>query len=424
MRVARRIPSLTAAVGLLVVGSVAASPSTSASASTAVPPAPYSGAPSTIGTNFWGVFAANVEDSPDDLTDYVYLSDATSATVQATVAVPGISFSQNVTVVPGHTASVALPSEPAPDASETDGVDNTGVHVTASGPVSIYGLEDEVYSTDGWAGLPVTGIGTKYEVMAYDSGVDNNGPSEFEVVGTAANTVVTVDPSASTTSRTAGTPCQITLGEGQTYQLIGNGGADLTGTTITASAPVSVFAGAECANIPTIEYNACNMVTEQLPPTSEWGTDFLAEPLATRTRGDTWRILADESGTVVTINGATVTTLAAGDFYQAQITTPSVIHTSKPALVAQFSDSTSYDDAPDADPSMTIDPPFQQDLNSYTFSTAPDTRFTNYVNIEAPTSEVGRVLLDGTPVPSRTSKSSAVRPSPGPRCPWRPAATP
>ena len=152
---------MIAGAGSLLAGVALAGVSPAVASNPApIPAAPYSGAPSTIGTEFWGVFSANVN---NEYPDYIYLSDTTSKTVQATVAVPGYSppFSANVTVIPGKTTSVELPL-PAPDASQSDGIDNTGVHVTASGPVSVYGLDDWPQSTDGWTGLPVTGIGKSY----------------------------------------------------------------------------------------------------------------------------------------------------------------------------------------------------------------------------------------------------------------------
>jgi hypothetical protein len=38
---------------------------------------------------------------------------------------------------------------------------------------------------------------------------------------------------------------------------------------------------------------ACDHLVEQLPPVNQWGRQFVTMPLATRSGGDTFRILAD-----------------------------------------------------------------------------------------------------------------------------------
>jgi hypothetical protein len=348
--------------------------------------------PSTVGTDFWTAFGANAPGGTQ--TNYIFLSAKTATT--ATVADPGTTppFTETVHVTPGSTASVAIPNSVM---TTGNGVQDLGVHVTAGAPVSAYGLEDYVFSSDGFTALPANAIGTDYYTLGFDSSASPGFlPSDFDVVGTVNGTKVTIKTEVTSPLGPAGTYTE-DLNAGGVYELIGDSGADLTGTQITSTAPVAVLAGAQCANIPSGAYSYCNYIAEEMPPTNEWGKDFVTEPLATRTRGDTFRVLADTNGTVVSINGATVATINAGAFYQTQLTAPSVIDTSKPALVAQYSDSSTYDGA-NADPSETLIPPYEQFLNSYTVATAPDTRFTNFLNVVAPTSEVGSVTLNGAAI--------------------------
>ena len=356
-----------------------------------VPPAQYTGPPSTVGTDFWTTFGANqVIPTPD----YIDLSGNTATT--ATVSVPGSSFTQDVAITPGSVTSVAVTGA---DMTSLDGTENLAVHITAGAPVSVYGLEDAPYSTDGFTALPVTAIGTDYYALGFDNAANPQyGPSDLQVVGTQNGTTVTITPSNNTASRTAGVPFTVSLDTGQVYELVGISGLDLTGTHISSSAPVSVLAGAKCANIPSGQYGACNYIAEQMPPTTQWGKDFVTEPLATRTLGDTFRVLADTNATTVTIDGATVATLDAGQFFETRLTAASVIHATAPVLVAQNSDGTSFDGAPNADPSEMLIPPDQQFLNSYTVATAPDSRFTNHLNVVAPNAEVGSVVVDGVAI--------------------------
>src|SRR6185295_3077201 len=99
--------------------------------------------------------------------------------------------------------------------------------ITSLDPVAVSGLSDAVFSTDGFLGLPVPGLGTNYIVESYASSFAGN-PSEFEVVGTQNGTAVTITPSATVGPRAAGVPFTITLNQGDVYQLKGPL-VDLTG---------------------------------------------------------------------------------------------------------------------------------------------------------------------------------------------------
>ena len=283
------------------------------------------------------------------------------------------------------------------ETSTGNGIQDLGVHVTAGAPVSAYGLEDYVEEHGRFYSL--AGQCDRHRLLRprlRHFGSPGALPSDFDVVGTVNGTKVTIHTEVASALGPAGTYTE-DLNAGQVFELIGNSGVDLTGTQIISTQPVAMLAGAQCANIPSSEYGFCNYIAEQMPPTNEWGKSFVTEPLAVRTRGDTFRVLADTSGTVVTIDGAKVATLAAGAFYQTQLTAASLIETSEPALVAQYSDSSEYDGT-NGDPSESLIPPYEQFLNSYTVATAPDTRFTNYLNVVAPKSEVGSVTLNGVAI--------------------------
>ena len=281
----------------------------------------------------------------------------------------------------------------------SDSVDPFGIHVTAGSPVSVYGLNTYPFTTDGFLGLPTNILGTSYLVEGYTGGFGLG--SDFAVVGTQANTTVTIDPVESVGSHPAGTPYTVTLNPGDVYQLGDGGAGDLSGTSITSTNPVAVFAGNGCADVPTNQ-TACNLLNEEMTPTDTWGTDFLTEPLATRS-GDTFRFMASENGTTVKVNGSAVATVNAGQFYETILTAASQINSNNPIQVMQYSNGSSFDGA-SADPFDITIPPYEQFLNSYTVTTEPngaDSAITNnYINVVAPTSEIGSVTLDGAPIPA------------------------
>jgi len=210
---------------------------------------------------------------------------------------------------------------------------------------------------------------------------------------------VTFVPTADTTSGvTAGTTRTLTLNRGQALPVVSNVG-DLTGTPVTSTKPVSVFGGHMCANVPDNQTVACDHLVEQLPGTSTWGKSFLTVPLKTRVRGDTFRILASQNDTTVSINGAAAAVLNKGEAYQQLIDGQSAIPADKPILVAQYSNGSAFDGVT-SDPFMMLISPNERSLSQYTFA-APGTGFSqNFVNVIAPTSAIGDIVLDGTSVPA------------------------
>ena len=122
-------------------------------------------------------------------------------------------------------------------------------------------------------------------------------------------------------------------------------------------------------------------------------------PLATRTGGDTFRILADTDGTHVSINGTQVATLNRGEFWEQIVTGPAQITADQPVLVAQYSNSTTYDGVT-SDPFEMLIPPYEQWLTSYTVTTPSSGFSINYINVAAPSAAVGTITLDGALIPA------------------------
>ncbi len=364
--------------------------------------APSAGAvtiPSSQGTDFYVSFESNctfngcgTPSGPGNLYVFISGSTATSGTVSDTA----ISFSQTFSVTPGVATSISIPSSAEIDTNDT-AVVGGALHITAGAPVSAYGLNTLSQTTDGFLGLPTPILGTSYLVEAYEGGAG----SQFAVVGTQNGTTATITPSDTTGAYTAGVSYTVSLNQGDVYQLVDTSGGDLSGTTITSNNPVAVFAGNDCADVPTSD-TACNTLAEEMTPTDTWGTDFLTEPFATRS-GDTFRVMASTNATAVDIDGSSVATLNAGQFYETILSAASTITANNPIQVMQYSNGESYDGV-SADPFDVTIPPTEQFLNSYTVSAEPsgaDPNITqNYLNVVAPTSEVASITLDGSLLPA------------------------
>ncbi len=206
-------------------------------------PATASGVPSSQGTDFWVGFEANCVGCGYPQSLYLFISGATATT--GTVSDSAISFSQSFSVTPGSVASIQIPVTAQNDSSDSV-VSDGALHITAGAPVSAYGLNTMEYTTDGYLGLPTPILGTSYLAEGYGGGLG----SQFMVIGTQNDTTVTITPSEDVDGYTAGVPYTETLNQGDEYQLIDGGGGDISGTAITSSAPVAVFAGNECADVP------------------------------------------------------------------------------------------------------------------------------------------------------------------------------
>ena len=340
---------------------------------------------SSQGTDFWLSFQQNASSSA---TKTLFISSQTATT--GNVSIPGLSFTQDFTVQPGQVTTVTLPTNVAVASSNT--IVELGIRVTSELPVSVSGLNQQRATTDGFLGLPTQIAGREYLVMSSTN--SGNGGTHFAVVGTVAGTEVTIVPTVTTSGRTAGTPFTIALNEGQVYYLQNtNNNADLTGTSISANAPVAVFSGHECGNVPP-GVSFCDHMVEQLTPIETWGTAFATAPLSTRRNGDTFRVLTATDDTDITINGVVVATINRGEFFQTILTTSSAIIGTKPILVAQFSNGSRFDNTV-SDPFMQLIPPVEQYDSSYTVAT-PSTGFSShFINITIPSIGTSNVTLDG-----------------------------
>jgi hypothetical protein len=310
------------------------------------------------------------------------------------VEVPGLAFSAPFNVIANTVTSVVVPTSTS--VHTNDVVDAKGIHVTSLQEVTVYGLNYAPFTTDAYLGLPTDILGTDYIVLTYRNSNIVNGV-QFGVVGTVNATTVTITPSVTTGSRIAGVPYNIVLNQGDTYELRNTSGTgDLTGTTITSTQPIGVMGSSQCANIPS-GFVFCDHICEMLPPTTTWGKNFVTVPLRSRVNGDTWRIMANQNTTTVTIAGVPQSPINAGQFIEVVLTAQTIISSDKSVLVCQYSNGSSFSGNP-GDPFMMIIPPFEQYLAGYILTTVTG-YVAHYINVVAPNAVVGSLTLDGVPVP-------------------------
>ncbi len=264
-------------------------------------------------------------------------------------------------------------------------VQNLGYKITSNSNLSAYFLSRAPATTDMSYIIDGSKLGTDYVVAGYQNILDD----QMSVQATVDNTVVTFSPKG-------GASFNVTLNAGQTYMYTAN--SNLTGSRIKSTAPVAVFSGNRCTNVPT-GVSACDHIVEQMPAVDQLSTNYLlARTPRTGGQGDVFRVVATENGTQVKVNGSVVAVLAAGDYYEGRVAASgSQIETTSKVLVTQYLVGQGQANA-NTDPAMTIVPGSDQWLKSYVFAAPSGTANfpTDFISVVIKTSDLGSLMVDGS----------------------------
>lgn len=199
-------------------------------------------------------------------------------------------------------------------------------------------------------------------------------------------------------------PCGVIGGErttanGAEYCLSVTQG-DLTGTVITASSPVAVFAGHACTFMPYFEW-ACDHLEEMLFPLETWGANVVMTaptfPGGFARAPTIYRVIAANDGTLVRFDPEVQPAqfLDVGQVLQFESDEHFAIEAGGPISVTQAMLGQQALDADEGDPALGSGIPINQWRSEYDFL-APDSYTWNHVNIVAPTG--ARLFLDGLEV--------------------------
>lgn len=347
------------------------------------------------GKEFWFGFMANYGDAADYLRVYITSTVNTSGTV----SVPGIGFTQNFTVAANTTASVTVPNGAMATGSNT--VQSRAVRVIANDTISVYALNYQPYTSDASLIFPVQSLDREYRVVTI-KGWPGDWGVEYLIVAPENNTVVTITPQG-------GAPYNVTLNSGQVYQV--QNANDLSGARIkdfSSCKPVAVFVGNVCTNIGGCV--ACDHLYEQVLPISRWGKNYVTVPFSGKSQ-DYFRVLANDNGTQITVNGGAPINLNSGQVHQFSTGAASNIVANNPVMVMQYAQGGSCDGV--GDPFSVLVPPIEQSIDNITFNAFTSSIITSYyVNIVTKTANTGILTLDGsprpfTPVPSNPAYSYA-----------------
>jgi hypothetical protein len=240
--------------------------------------------------------------------------------------------------------------------------------------------------------LPTKVLGTEYISINYNS-LKN---SQIGVTAINNDTNITINSKIKLNGPDgvvlANEPYSINVQKGEVIMFTSTG--DLTGSSIISDKPIAVTSGNECTNVPT-NSSACDHLSEMLPSIDSLGDEFYIQPLSGRS-ADLLRIVAATDNTEISFNDNIVATINKGEHFDKLQSESVKITTSNPAMVAQYSLGTSYDNVK-SDPFMMLITPTKQYLSRYTFSTlsSGENFDKNYVNIVIATSYLNSLKIDG-----------------------------
>ena len=274
---------------------------------------------SSAGTDFWVAFMGTIAGQGATCTLYISSQVASTGTVSNPYG--GLAFTSNFTVTPRTVTNITLPYWATISTNVNGLVEEFGIHITASQPVSVYGVSFAAPASTALTFYPTPMLGTSYCLMARPAGVasppDFAWCSQFAIVATETNTTVTITPptNANLAWYNGVVSNTMTMNQGETFQIASsNWSSDVTGTLITSDKPIGVFAGANAAYVPNANTGEGNPLEQEQVPVNAWGRQTLALSFG-RPGGDSFRVLAatdDTTVTTLTVNGAATNSLGAG----------------------------------------------------------------------------------------------------------------
>ncbi len=353
----------------------------------------------TRGKRFWAAFMQNGFGA-QALRVHIVSGQSTSGTV----SIPIMGWSAPFSVAANGVVVVDVPT--SAEATGTETIQGKGVLIQAQDSVNVFISSFQNYTHDLSQVLPEASLGTAYRVDAYQGlpNFNNLHKSEFAVLATEDGTEVRITPSVNTAGgRPAGVPFTVSLSAGQIYQVqAATDMLDLTGTLVEGTAqsgpcrPFVVMGGSMCATVPG-SCSACDHIFEQCLPLSAWGTRYYTVPV-NGVSGSTYRIMAHQDGTTVSIAGGAPITLNAGQRHEVNGSgTPACIASSLPVSVAQLLEG--YSCVGNGDPSLVLLSPADRLSTSARFNTSTSSQVSAHsVSIVVPSGATGQVTLDGSPV--------------------------
>ncbi|XP_067686123.1 IgGFc-binding protein-like [Haliotis asinina] len=308
--------------------------------------------------------------------------------------------------------SVTIPSDgqyrislPHNIVTEGTGKSKKNIHMLGDGPFSVFAINMEDPSTDGYLALPVNSLGMDYYAVTY--GICKHG-CQFAVTSGSEPTNVHIElPSLESEFPVyfdgvlvdIRGSVAVTLGSYETFQL--KTSHDLTGSYIHADKPVVFYSGNSKTGYP--DQCCSEHLVEQIPSVQTWGQTFLTPVTPGRQNFliDFYRIITSAPNTTVTLPSGTIFLENEGSFAEFNLSSELMCSVSadEPVLLVKFVVG-DHRKSP-TDPCMMLVIPVEQWITE-TVATLHERYDVNYVVITG-TSDLRETLtLNGQAMPEET----------------------
>ena len=283
------------------------------------------------------------------------------------------------TIAPGAAQDIVIPWNPA--AATASSYTDSPIRVVSDRPITMAMFNPFEYSAGGGFSFsndasllfPAHTYQRSFIATAY---TPTAGLPGFVSIVATQDTTVNVRPTSNVTPGgpvpggvSAGSVAMFAMTRGQHVALQGG---DMSGTRIEASAPVAVFSGTQCSNVP-VGFTACDHIESQMPPIETWSIQYVGAAMGevASQRRNPIRIFAAVNGTTVTINppppSGGIVTLNDGEFHEVIVEDGFVIQATAPILVAQYIPGQDFAGGSRGDPAMMVLPPTAQYRTDYPF---------------------------------------------------------
>ncbi|MEY3432953.1 MAG: hypothetical protein RL131_889, partial [Bacteroidota bacterium] len=337
------------------------------------------------------------------------------------VEIPAVGWSRTYQVNPNQvTPSDLIPKTGIEDARLTqEGLSNKGIHITSDVPIIAYAHIYDNSVSGATLLFPVNTLGRDYYSLNFKQIANSNSRYAYcyaYVVATEDDTNIEIILSANSVNRLKGDTIRANLKKGEIYNVLGrlngdNGpnvyfGEDLTGTIIrsvaTATSPckrIAVFSGSGKVSI------SCNSGSgsadnyiQQAFPSNAWGKKYLTAPTQNMPN-NFFRVAVSKASAVVKRNGVPLTGLINGFYYEYSSTTPDLIESDEPIMVAQYITTTGQCGnilGGNGDPEMIYLSPIEQTIDKVTLYSSPFARITShFINVVIHKNGVSSLKIDG-----------------------------